>query len=60
VVRETGVTFAYAPHHGDPYVFPAGVAEQKCFQDPVVRQPDPTEVVVALEQEQAAGATSCP
>jgi hypothetical protein len=45
VKRETGGTFAYPRQHGDPYVFPTGVAEQIRLQDPVVRQPDPTEVL---------------
>jgi hypothetical protein len=59
VKRETGVAFAYPRQHGDPYVFPTGVAEQEQLQDPVVRQPDPTEVLVVdpfVHQGEAAGA----
>jgi hypothetical protein len=53
------VTFTYAGDHGDPYVFPTGVAEQDELQDPVVRQPDPTEVLVVeplVLQGEASGA----
>jgi hypothetical protein len=64
VRRETGVTFAYPRQHGDPYVFPTGVAKEQgqrlcSFEDPVVRQPDPTEVLVVeahVDQDEAAGA----
>jgi hypothetical protein len=49
VNREAGVTFAYHGHHGDPYVFPTGVANEPIpvgfFEDPVVRQPDPQDLV---------------
>ena len=31
VIHVTGVTVAYIPHHGDPYVFPAGFAKQGCI-----------------------------
>jgi len=46
VVHVTAVAIPYIRHHGDPYVFPAGVAEQRTLQhrldvlhrdDPVVR-----------------------
>jgi len=64
VRRATGGGFAYPRQHGDPYVFPTGVAKEqrarRCsFEDPVVRKPDPTEVLVVeplLVQVEAAGA----
>src|SRR3954453_14092837 len=69
VKRVTGGTVAYGVHHGDPYVFPTGVAERQrislcLLQDPVVRQPVPSEACIVarfLEHlEEAAGAASGP
>jgi hypothetical protein len=44
----TAVAIPYIGHHGDPHVFPAGVAVRKRLQDlrghdPVLRQPVPPE-----------------
>ena len=44
VVRVTGVTVTYVGHHGDPYVFPAGFAEQervtKRLEHPIPERPE--------------------
>ena len=43
MVRVTGVTIAYCSEHGDPYVFPAGVAEQEHVPKRQFPQPDELE-----------------